>query len=74
MQGIVSLGINERLTLRGVLGKAASQCLSNISEECVCVCVCVFFPGVGAGARVMWSHKSLGFIFPGVCACLYFCF
>ena len=42
MQGIVFLGINERLTLRGVLGKAASQCLSNISEECVCVCVCVF--------------------------------
>ena len=42
MQGIVSLGINERLTLRGVLGKAASQCLSNISEECVCVCVCFF--------------------------------
>ena len=44
MKGIVSLGINERLTLRGVLGKAASQCLSNISEECVCVyvCVCVF--------------------------------
>ena len=41
MQGIVFLGINERLTLRGVLGKAASQCLSNISEECVCVCVCV---------------------------------
>ena len=33
MQGIVSLGINERLTLRGVLEKAASQCLSNISEK-----------------------------------------